>query len=74
MSLIDALNNKPAPKEPKSRIAAILLALKPEEQAALETALRSPEWTNEGLADVLTDQGHPVTEASVRRYRKAHKL
>lgn len=71
MSLLEALKNKPDAPEPRTRIAAILLKLDHEEQAALETALRDPAWTNEGLADLLTASGHPVSEASVRRYRKA---
>ena len=67
MSLLEALKDTP---EPKSRVAAILLKVTPEEQTALETALRSPEWTHEGLARVLTDSGHKISEASVRRYRR----
>lgn len=74
MSLLDVLT-APIPRtEPKSKVAAILLAVTPEERAALEKALRDPEWTHERLAEVLTDKGYPVAEASVRRYRKAHKL
>lgn len=68
MSLLDALQTKP---EPKNKVAAILLKLSPEEKAALETALKSPEWTHERLAAVLTASGHEVSESSVRRYRKA---
>ena len=70
LSLLDALKNTPEPKEPKSKIAAILLAVSHEEQASLVAALTSPEWTHERLAEVLTDSGHPVAEASVRRYRR----
>ena len=73
MSLIDALTApKPGP-EPKSRMAQILLAVTPEEQEVLEIALRGREWTNEGLAELLTAQGHSISEASVRRYRRASK-
>jgi hypothetical protein len=54
-------------------MASILLKVTPEEQAALETALRGSEWTHEGLAELLTAQGHSISEASVRRYRRASK-
>ena len=74
MSLLDELTAPlPAP-EPRSRIAAILLAVSGPEQQALNDALRSPDWTNERLAEVLTAKGYPVSESGVRRYRKAHKL
>lgn len=70
MSLLEALQDKP---EPKSRVAAILLAVTPAEQKALEEALRDPEWPHEALASVLTDSGHEISEASIRRYRKGLK-
>lgn len=69
MSLIDTLKEAPGLK-PKSRVAVILLELPDAERAAVETALRDPEWPHEGLARVLTAQGYPVTEASIRRYRR----
>ena len=62
-----------APPEPAKRIDAILATLTLEEQAALRTALGSPQWTHQALADVLSDSGHPISEASIRRYRKASK-
>ena len=74
LSLLDELTAPQPTAEPKSRIAAILLAVSGPEQQALNDALRSLDWTHERLAEVLTAQGHPVSEASVRRYRKAHKL
>ena len=67
MSLLECLKEPP---EPKSRMAAILLAVTPEEREALQEALRSPEWPHEALASVLTDSGHKISEASVRRHRK----
>ena len=74
MSLLDELTAPQPTAEPRTRIAAILLKVSPDEQTALFKALGDPDWTHERLAEVLTAQGHPVSEASVRRYRKAHKL
>jgi hypothetical protein len=55
-------------------MAAILLAVTPSEQAALKDALSKPsEWPHEALASVLADSGHPISEASIRRYRKGLK-
>lgn len=73
LSLIDALTApKPGP-EPKSRVAQILEKVTWDEREALEAALRGSEWTHEGLAELLTAQGHSVSESSVRRYRRASK-
>lgn len=70
MSLLDELT-APVPRAtPKSKIAAILQKVSGPEQQALVDALTSPDWTNERLAEVLTASGHPVAEASVRRYRR----
>ena len=74
MSLLDELTAPLPTPEPRSAIAAILEKVPGPEQQALKDALRSPEWTNERLAEVLTASGHSVSESSVRRYRKAHKL
>lgn len=74
LSLLDELTAPLPQPEPRSRITAILLALEGKEQAALMTALESPEWTHERLAEVLTASGHSVSASGVRRYRKAHQL
>ena len=68
LSLIDALKTPPPPRH---RIDAILAEVSGPEQQALRDALSAPEWTHQALADVLTDSGHKISEASVRRYRRA---
>ena len=70
MELLDALDNPP---ERRTRVDAILAKLTEEEQQALQEALRSPEWPHDALARVLRDQGHGISEASIRRYRRGLK-
>jgi hypothetical protein len=74
LSLLDALTAPQTKPEPRSKIAALLEKVSGPEQQALKDALRSPEWTNERLSEVLTASGHSVSESGVRRYRKAHQL
>ena len=67
MGLLESLEKHPPPRK---KIAAILLELEEDERVAVFEALGSTEWPHQAIADVLTDSGHPVSEASVRRYRK----
>lgn len=69
LSLLEALKDTPVRKS-KTRMAEILLVITPAEQEVLEAALSGDVWTHQALADVLTQQGHPVSEASVRRHRR----
>lgn len=68
MSLLDALKDKPTPA--RRKIDTILSRVNKDEKLALEEALRSPEWSSAALASTLTAIVSPVSESSVRRYRR----
>ena len=67
MSLLEALKDTPPPKR---KVDAILDAVTSDERVALKEALGDSTWTHERLAEVLSEQGHPVSESSIRRYRR----
>lgn len=67
MNLLDALKDPPVAGR---KIDAILSKATEEEREALLKALSSPEWPSDALARTLTATVSPVSESSVRRYRK----
>jgi len=54
----------------RSKIDLILLQLDPKTRAGLEEILRNPAVSHTAIAETLTEEGYPVSESTVRRYRR----
>lgn len=61
-----------APKE-KERICSLMLRAAEEldsnDMQILSTALENPRFSNNGLAEALTEKGFRATETQIRRHR-----
>jgi len=70
LSLVDALKDRPKRAKIR-RIDEILASVSgPEQQALTEALSDMASWPSDALARTLTEQGYPIGEASVRRYRR----
>lgn len=69
MSLAADLSAPEAQRGERCSIAAILLALDPDDRAALEAAFASTR-SHAHIARALNGNGHRVVQQTVRRHRK----
>lgn len=70
MALKDALLAGPAPRAYADKVGAWRETLDDETRAAFDKAVRNPDWTDLGLAQMLTGSGFKVSAPTIHRYRQ----
>lgn len=72
MALKDALKTPPARKVAgyRSRVDVWRDSLSDADRAALDDAVRNPDWSNAALHEVVTGEGVDIGESAFRDWRK----
>ena len=69
-----AANGPPDTTTAATKIDKLLAELPPDEAAGLRAILDDPAWEHTQVAKAMDDNGHPVADSTVGRWRRSHGI